>query len=59
MTCARHHWHEVGHVGLTIGVECVDCGSVAVVDRTGAVIDGPHLQVTLWPTVRYEQLVLL
>ena len=59
MTCARHHWHEVGHVGSTIiSVECSECGSVAVVDRTGVVLDGPHLQATLWPT-RYEQLVLL
>jgi hypothetical protein len=48
MSCARHHWNEVGHVGSTISVECPDCGST-----------GPHLQVTLWPTVRYEQLVLL
>jgi hypothetical protein len=58
MSCARHHWREVGHVGPTISVECSECGSVAVVDRLGAVLDGPHLQATLWPTARYEQLAM-
>jgi hypothetical protein len=59
MSCRQHPWHEVGHVGPTISVECPECGSTAVVDRDGAVIAGPHLQATLWPTVRYEQMVLL
>ena len=57
MSCARHHWNEVGRVGPTISVECTECGSVAIVDRLGALLDGPHLQTTLWPT-RYEQLVM-
>jgi hypothetical protein len=58
MSCARHRWSEIGHVGPTISVECSECGSVAVVDRLGAVLDGPHLQATLWPTARYEQLAM-
>ena len=47
MSCARHRWSEVGHVGSTISVECLDCGSVAVVDRLGALLDGPFLELDL------------
>ena len=58
MSCARHRWIEVGHVGPTISVECAECGSVAVVDRVGAVLDGPFLEVDLFGNPPVGQLRL-
>jgi hypothetical protein len=48
MSCTSHRWSEVGHVGPTISVECGECGSVAIVDRHGAVLDGPFQEVDLF-----------
>jgi hypothetical protein len=48
MTCLSHRWSEVGHVGPTISVECQECGSSAVVDRDGAVIAGPFVEIDLF-----------
>jgi hypothetical protein len=59
MTCTRHNWLEVGHIGTAaITVECPDCGATAVVNRAGALLTGPFTQATLWPTARYEQLAM-
>ena len=47
MSCARHTWQEVGHIAGTISVECRECGSVAIVDRAGALLAGPFDQLTI------------
>jgi hypothetical protein len=56
MSCGRHHWTEVGHVGPTVSVECVECGAVAVIDEHGALLAGPFTQAPLFARARNEQL---
>ena len=58
MSCARHRWVEVGHVGPTISVECRECGATAVVGRDGAVIAGPFQEVDLFGNPPVGQLRL-
>lgn len=58
MSCDLHRWVEVGHVGPTISVSCAQCGAVAVVDRDGAVIAGPFVEVDLFGNPPVGQLRL-
>ena len=58
MSCDRHRWTEVGHVGPTISVECRECGSSAVVDRDGVLMAGPFQELDLFGNPPVGQLRL-
>jgi hypothetical protein len=50
MSCSRHTWQTVGVIAGLVSAECDECGSVAVLDRAGAIQSGPFLALT-FPTV--------